>query len=70
MVVAPKGGEPATIASLTVPVETLRRFAGEQDLHSRLSQRRDRYPAVRFDPVLAAERHGRPYRPTLRILRS
>ncbi|MEU6065454.1 MULTISPECIES: AraC family transcriptional regulator [Streptomyces] len=54
LIVAPKGDEPATIASLTVGVETLHRFIGEEDLQSRVSQLRDRYPAVRFDPVLAA----------------
>lgn len=54
LVVAPKGDEPATIASLTVPLETLHRFVGEEDLRSRVSQLRDRYPAMRFDPVLAA----------------
>jgi AraC family transcriptional regulator len=54
LVVAPKGDEPATIASLTVSVETLHRFVGEEDLRSRVSQLRETYPAVRFDPVLAA----------------
>ncbi|MGW3036580.1 AraC family transcriptional regulator [Streptomyces sp. NPDC001178] len=54
LVVEPKGDEPATIASLTVSVETLHRFVGEDDLRSHLSHLRERYPAVRFDPVLAA----------------
>ncbi|WP_227026108.1 AraC family transcriptional regulator [Streptomyces fodineus] len=54
LIVTPKGDEPATIASLTVSLETLHRFIGEEDLQSRVSQLRDRYPAMRFDPVLAA----------------
>ncbi|MFJ9820343.1 helix-turn-helix domain-containing protein [Streptomyces sp. NPDC101151] len=54
LIVAPKGGEPATIASLTVSIETLHRCLGEEELRYRLAQLRDTYPAVRFDPVLAA----------------
>ncbi|WAZ19666.1 AraC family transcriptional regulator [Streptomyces cinnabarinus] len=51
--VAAKGDVPATVASLTVPQETLHRFVDEEDLPSRLTQLRDMFPAVRFDPVLA-----------------
>ncbi|MFI6663027.1 helix-turn-helix domain-containing protein [Streptomyces sp. NPDC050523] len=53
LIVTPQGAMPATIASLTVPMETLDPFLGEQDSRSRLSRLRDRCPTVRPDPVLA-----------------
>ncbi|MFE5815674.1 helix-turn-helix domain-containing protein [Streptomyces sp. NPDC056479] len=54
LVVTPQGGEPATLASVTVPIETVLRFTGAEDSPSRVSELLGRYPAVRFDPVLAA----------------
>ncbi|MFJ7073695.1 helix-turn-helix domain-containing protein [Streptomyces sp. NPDC098781] len=54
LLVASKGGEPATVASLTVPLPALDGFAGEEAPSSRDSLLRELFPAVRFDPVLAA----------------
>ncbi|MCF3129227.1 AraC family transcriptional regulator [Streptomyces olivochromogenes] len=54
LIVAPKGDEPATMASLTVSLDALHRFIGQEDLQLRVARLRDWYPAVRFDPVLAA----------------
>ncbi|MEU8986198.1 AraC family transcriptional regulator [Streptomyces sp. NPDC048558] len=53
LLAAAKGDVPATVASLTVPQETLHRFVDEEDLPSRITLLRDKVPAVRFDPVLA-----------------
>jgi AraC family transcriptional regulator len=54
LIVAPGGDGPATIATLTLPAETLRRFAAEEDLRSRAPFLWDPYPVMRFDPLLAA----------------
>ncbi|MGW7255864.1 helix-turn-helix domain-containing protein [Streptomyces sp. NPDC054834] len=43
-----------TIATLTLPVETLRRFITEEDLRSRVPHLWDPSPVMRFDPLLAA----------------
>lgn len=54
LVVAPTGDEPVTIATLTLPVDTLRRFITEEDLRSRVPYLWDPHPVTRFDPLLAA----------------
>lgn len=54
LLVAAKGDVPAAVASVTVPPATLHRFVDEEDLPSRLSLLQGVFPAVRFDPVLAA----------------
>ncbi|MEU6554383.1 AraC family transcriptional regulator [Streptomyces sp. NPDC046915] len=54
LVVAPTGDEPVTIATLTLSVETFRRFITEEDLKSRVPYLWDPYPVMRFDPLLAA----------------